>query len=54
MEQEIEESKLQGHALKLMRNAKLEEQDRKVRVDENLIELNSNMKKLITIYLIII
>ena len=46
----IEERKLQGFERKIIRNAKQEALDRQIRTDESLIELNSNIKKLINVF----
>jgi len=49
IEEEIEDGKLKTLERKVVRNARQEEFKRKVRVDKNLIELNSNIKKLVDV-----
>jgi len=50
LQQEIEESKLQSHERKVVITAKQKVLDRQIRTDESLVELNSNIKKLIDIF----
>jgi len=49
LEEEIEDGKIRTLERKIVRNAKQEELDRKIRVDKNLIELNKNIKQLVNV-----
>jgi len=49
LNEQIEDGKIRTLERKIVRNAKQEEFDRKIRVDKNLIELNKNIKQLVNV-----